>query len=292
MVGHLKPVEDCPLPEVVLARLEEVRVEPPRGWTALHLAELWEYRELAFFLARRDVSVLYRQTALGVAWAVIQPVFYMLVFSVLFGRVARLPSDGLPYPLFTLAGLLPWNYFAAALVASSQSLVASQGLFTKVYFPRLVIPFSSVLPGLVDFAVAFLLLLVMMVGYGVWPGLRVLCLPAFMLLALVTASGIGLWLSALNVQYRDVRYAVPVLVQFWFWCSPVAYSAGLLSERWRLVYGLNPMAGVIQGFRWALLGSGSAPGPIFAVSVLGAVLLLVSGAFFFQRMEKTFADVV
>jgi lipopolysaccharide transport system permease protein len=271
---------------------EVIVIQPSRGWISLQLADLWQYRDLLFFLAWRDISVRYKQTVLGAAWAIIQPFFSMIVFSLFFGRLAGLSSDGVPYPIFSYAAMLPWTYFSTAMSSSSNSLVGSANLLTKVYFPRLVIPLASVIPPIVDFAIAFVVLLGMMVFYGIAPTWNALWLPAFLLLALVTALGVGLWLSAMNVQYRDIRYAVPFLVQFWMFASPVTYSSSIIPEQWRVLYGLNPMAGVIEGFRWALLGTDTTPGPIVAASAAAAVLLLVSGAFYFRRMEKTFADVV
>jgi len=267
-------------------------IEPSRGWVSLQLGEVWRYRELLYFLAWRDVAVRYKQTVLGAAWAIIQPFFSMVVFSLFFGKLARIPSDGVPYPIFSYAAMLPWTYFATAMSNSSNSLVGSANLLTKVYFPRLVIPLASVLPALVDLAIAFVVLLGMMLFYHIVPTWNALWLPAFLLLALVTALGVGLWLSAMNVQYRDVRYAVPFLVQFWMFASPVTYPSSIIPAPWRVLYGINPMAGVIEGFRWALLGTETAPGPIVAASAAAALLLLVSGAYYFRRMEKTFADVV
>ena len=267
-------------------------IEPSRGWISLQLADLWQYRDLLFFLAWRDISVRYKQTALGAAWAIIQPFFSMVVFSLFFGRLAGLSSDGVPYPIFSYAAMLPWTYFSSAMSSSSNSLVGNANLLTKVYFPRLVIPLATVIPPIVDFIIAFVVLLGMMVYYHITPTWNVLWLPAFLLLALVTALGVGLWLSAMNVKYRDIRYAVPFVVQFWMFASPVTYSSSIVPAQWRVLYGLNPMAGVIEGFRWALLGTATTPGPIVAASAAAAVLLLVSGAFYFRRMEKTFADVV
>ena len=267
-------------------------IEPSRGWVGLKLKELWAYRELVYFLVWRDVKVRYKQTALGAAWAVIQPLFSMVVFSVFFGKLAKMPSDGIPYPLFSYAGLLPWNYFAQGLSSSSDSLVGSANLIKKVYFPRLAIPVAAVCGGVVDFAIAFGVLLLLMWHYGVAPTANVVWLPALLLLALVTALGAGLWLSALNVQYRDVKYTVPFLAQFWMFSTPVVYPSSLLEEPWKTIYGLNPMVGVVEGFRWALLGVKTPPGPMLWVSVAAAAALLVSGAYFFRRMEKTFADVV
>lgn len=265
---------------------------PSRGWVSLRLHELWEYRELVYFLAWRDISVRYKQTVLGAAWAIIQPFFTMIVFSLFFGRLAQVPSDGVPYPIFSYAGLLPWQFFATAIGNSSNSLVGSANLLSKVYFPRLAIPIASVIPALVDFVIAFVVLLGMMLFYGIAPTLNVVWLPLLLLLALVTALGVGLWLSALNVEYRDIRYTIPFITQFWMFASPVAYPSSMVPEQWRWLYALNPMVGVIEGFRWALLGTETAPGLMVIVSTLAALALLVSGAFYFRRMEKTFADVV
>jgi lipopolysaccharide transport system permease protein len=272
--------------------LKELVIRPTKGWVSLNLGDLWRYRELIVFLTWRDISVRYKQTVLGVAWAVLQPFLTMVVFSVVFGLLGNLPSDGLPYPIFTYTALLPWQLFAYSLTESGNSLVANQNLITKVYFPRVVIPISATLGGLLDFAIAFVLLLGMMLFYGIHPTGAVWTLPLFLLLALVTALGVGLWLSALNVQYRDVRYAIPFLTLFWMYASPVAYSSTLIPAQWRALYGLNPMAGVVEGFRWALLGTGSAPGPLLIVSAAASIILFVSGLMYFQRMERTFADKV
>ena len=267
-------------------------IEPSRGWVGLKLGELWEYRELLYFLAWREVKVRYKQTAIGVAWAVVQPLFTMLVFSLFFGRLAKVPSDGIPYPVFTLAALVPWNFFANGLAQSANSLVGSSNLITKVYFPRLVIPISSILSGVFDFLIALVLLVGLMLFYGAVPRVTVLWLPIFWLFALMTALGVGLWLSALNVEYRDVRHAMPFLTQFWMFATPIAYPSSLLHEPWRSLYGLNPMVGVVEGFRWALLEKGSAPGPMIGISAVAAITVLVTGAFYFRRMERTFADIV
>ena len=267
-------------------------IKPTYGWVSLGLHSVWEHRELLYFLTWRDIKVRYKQTVLGIAWAVLQPFLLMVVFSVFFGRLAKVPSDGFPYPLFTFCGLLPWQLFAHALTESSNSLVANERLITKVYFPRLVIPLSAVLTGLVDFIFAFLVLLGMMIHYGVMATSVLWTLPLFILLAVATALGVGLWLSALNVQYRDVRYTIPLITQCWLFLSPVAYPSSIVPEPWRLLYGVNPMAGVIEGFRWALLGKADPPGTMLAVSVMVTVLLLIGGLFYFRRMEKTFADIV
>jgi len=267
-------------------------MRPSRGWISLNLRDLWEYRELLYFLTWRDIKVRYKQTVLGAAWAIIQPFFTMVVFSLFFGKLAKVPSDDIPYPIFSYTALVPWTFFANGLSQSASSLVASANLIKKVYFPRLVVPISSVISGGVDFVLAFVVLLGMMLFYGIVPTAAVLWLPLLLLLALVTSLGVGLWLTAMNVQFRDVRYAVPFLVQAWMFATPIAYPSSLLDEPWRTLYGINPMAGVVEGFRWALLGTETAPGPIILVSALVAVGLLISGAFYFRRMEKTFADVV
>ena len=273
--------------------LPTLRIAPSKGWVPLKLRDLWEYRELLYFLIWRDIKVRYKQTALGATWAIIQPFFTMVVFSIFFGHLAKVPSDGIPYPLFSFAALVPWTFFANGLSQSSNSLVGSGTLITKVYFPRLIIPLASVFSGIVDFVLAFVVLLGMMVYYGLMPTtMNVLWLPLFLLLALTTSLGVGLWLSALNVEYRDVRYIVPFITQFWMLATPIGYPSSLLQQPWRTLYGLNPMVGVAEGFRWSLLGTNTAPGPIIAVSSAAAVLILVTGAFYFRRMEKTFADLV
>jgi len=268
-------------------------IRPSRGWVSLNLRDLWEYRELLYFLIWRDLKVRYKQTVLGAAWAILQPFLTMVVFSIFFGKLAKVPSDGIPYPIFAYTALLPWQLFARALSESGNSLVANRRLITKVYFPRLVIPIAAVLAGLVDFGIAFVILVAMMFYYGIFPTVAALTLPLFLLLTLATALAVGLWLSALNVQYRDVRYTIPFLTQLWFFATPIAYSTSLVPERWRVLYGLNPMAGVVEGFRWALLG-GEASGtkPLVAVSVLVVAVLLVGGLVYFRRMERTFADIV
>jgi lipopolysaccharide transport system permease protein len=269
-----------------------IHIEPPRGWLPLNLRELWAYRELAFFLAWRDIKVRYKQTVLGAAWAILQPLFTMVVFSLFFGKLAGIPSDGIPYPVFSYAALVPWQFFANGLSNSSESVVASANLVRKVYFPRLVIPGAAVGSGVVDFCLAFVVLLGMMLFFGIVPTAKVVWLLPLLLLALVTSLGAGIWLTALNVQFRDVRYAVPFLINAWMFATPIAYPSSLLEEPWRTLYGLNPMAGVVEGFRWALLGTDTAPGMMVLVSAVAAVAMLISGAYYFRRMEKTFADVV
>jgi len=267
-------------------------IEPSKGFISLKLHDIWEYRELLYFLTWRDIKVRYKQTALGATWAIIQPLFTMLVFSLFFGRLAGMPSDGIPYPIFSFTALVPWTFFSYGLAQSSNSLVGSANLIQKVYFPRLIIPISSVLSGVVDFFLAFLVLLGMMFCYRLFPTIRIGWLPPLLLLGLVTSLGTGLWLAALNVKYRDVRYMVPFITQFWMFATPIAYPSSLLPEPWRTLYGLNPMVGVVEGFRWALLGTQNAPGPMIFISSLVALGILVGGAFYFRRMEKTFADIV
>jgi len=272
--------------------IQVIRIERSRGWVALQLKELWAYRELLYFLIWRDVKVRYKQTALGVAWAIIQPVFTMIVFSLFFGRLGKIPSEGIPYPLFSYAALVPWTFFSHGLNQASNSLVGSANLIKKVYFPRLSVPIAAVTSGLIDFSIAFVVLLGMMLYYGIVPTLNVIWLPFLLLLTLMTSLGVSLWLSALNVQFRDVRYVLPFLTQLWLFATPIAYPSSLLSEPWRTLYSINPMVGVVEGFRWALLGAKTAPGPMLIVSSLTALALLVGGAFYFRRLEKTFADVV
>jgi len=269
-----------------------VVIEPRRGWAAMNLKEVLEYRELLYFFVWRDLKVRYKQTILGALWAILQPLITMLVFSVFFGRLAKMPSDGVPYPLFSFAALVPWTFFATGLSQSSNSLVSGANMLRKIYFPRLVMPTASVLAGVVDFGLAFLVLVGMMFFYGFTPSAAVVILPALLLLTVITSLGAGLWLSALNVQFRDVRYIIPFLVQIWLLATPIAYSSNLLPDRWRTLYAINPMVGVVEGFRWALLGTGTAPGPMLLASSVAALLLLVSGIFVFRRMERNFADVV
>jgi lipopolysaccharide transport system permease protein len=277
---------------LALATRPLVQIKPSRGWAPLRLRELWEYRELLYFLTWRDIKVRYKQTVLGASWAIIQPFFTMLIFSIFFGRLGKIPSDGVPYPVFSYTGLVFWTFFATSLTNAANSLIVSSNLLTKVYFPRLAIPLSAVSSCLVDLALAFVVLVAMMAYYGIFPTANVVWLPLLILLALVTALGVGLWLSALNVKYRDIRYALPFITQFWLFASPVAYPSSMLDERWRLIYGLNPMAGVVEGARWALLGTGNAPGLIVGVSALASVLVFVGGLYYFRRVEKYFADEV
>ncbi|HXX19656.1 MAG TPA: ABC transporter permease [Candidatus Acidoferrum sp.] len=269
-----------------------LRITPPARWWEVPFDELWEHRELLYFFVWRDIKIRYKQTAIGAAWAILQPLLTMIVFTLFFGRLAHIPSEGLPYPIFYYSALLPWMYFAASLQNATNTIVENQRVITKVYFPRLALPLSSVLSGLVDFCVSFLMFVAMMIYFDLRPSAAILWLPAFLLLALLTALGVGLWLSALNAIYRDVRYVVPFLVQFWLFASPVAYPSSLVPERWRWVYGLNPMAGVIEGFRWSLSGNGQPPGRLILVSSGVVLIVLLSGVAYFQKMETTIADVV
>ena len=269
---------------------EVIIVRPSRGWLDLNLREVWRYRELIYFLTWRDIKVRYKQTFLGASWAVLQPFLTMVVFTLFFGRLAKIPSDNVPYPIFSYAALLPWQLFSKALNDAGRSLVANRNMITKVYFPRLAIPIASLLGGVVDFTIAFLVLLAMMAYYGIAPTAHVWTLLLFLLLALVTALGVGLWLSALNVLYRDVGYTLPFLTQAWMFITPIAYSSTLVPAKWRLLYALNPMAGVVNGFRWALLDTPTGPDASLWVSVAVSLVLLVSGLFFFRRMERQFAD--
>jgi lipopolysaccharide transport system permease protein len=267
-------------------------IQPTRGWTALKLARLWHYRELLYFLMWRDIKVRYKQTVLGAGWAILQPALTMVIFTIVFGHFAHIPSDGAPYPLFSYAALVPWTFFAYAMSQSANSVVDDAKLISKVYFPRLVIPVAASLAGLVDFAIAFVVLIGMSVFYGVTPTLAVLALPLFVVLALAAALSAGIWLSALNVQYRDVRYTIPFLMQIWLFATPVAYPASLIHGKLHVIFALNPMAGVVGGFRWALLGRGELDGLSLTISSVVAVVFLVGGLFYFRRMEQHFADVV
>jgi lipopolysaccharide transport system permease protein len=268
-------------------------IVPARGWVNLKLREVWAYRELLFFLTWRDIKVRYKQTVLGASWAIIQPFMTMVVFSLFFGGLAKIPSEGVPYPIFSFAAVVPWTFFANSVTMSSNSLVGSAALIKKVFFPRLVVPIASVLGNIVDFLLAFAVLILMMLYFKIWPTAAMLWIIPFTLLAFITALGVGLWLSALNVEYRDIRYAVTFLISLWQFASPVAYSSSLIKDNTlRTLYGLNPMVGVIEGFRWALLGIGSAPGLMVWISAAVAVVLLITGAFYFRRMERNFADVV
>jgi lipopolysaccharide transport system permease protein len=264
-----------------------------RGWAALNLSDLWRYRELIYFMTWRDLKVRYKQTVLGAGWAILRPFMTMVVFSIFFGGLAKVPSNGVPYPIFSFTGLLPWELFVTALNVSSRSLVVNSNMITKIYFPRVILPLSSILAGLVDFAIAFVVLLFMMFYYGMRPSPNVWSLPFFLLLALVTSFGVGLWLAALNVLYRDIAYITPFLAQFWLFITPIAYPASLVPLEWQFLYSLNPMAGVVEGFRWALLGS-TQPAPTWTVAISGSValILLITGIFFFRRMERQFADMI
>lgn len=277
---------------VAAGNLQRTRRQPPKGWAWPKFRELWEYRELLFFFAWRDIKVRYRQTVMGALWAIIQPFFTMVIFSLFFGRLANIPSDGVPYPVFSFTALVPWTFFANALAQASNSLVVNANMVKKIYFPRLALPIATVLAGVIDFVLAFIVLLGIMLYYGFVPTLNIIWLPFFAVLALVTSIGVSLWLAAMNVQFRDVRYTIPFLTQVWLFVTPIAYPSSLLPEPWRTVYGLNPMAGVVEGFRWALLGTDTVPGKMIIVSALVAVTLFISGAFYFRRMEQSFADVL
>jgi lipopolysaccharide transport system permease protein len=267
-------------------------IEARRGLLKIDFRSLWQYRELLYFLIWRDVKVRYKQTIIGMAWVVLQPVLTMIVFTLVFGRFARIPSDGMPYPVFIFAALLPWNLFASSLGRGGDSVVQHANLISKVYFPRLILPIAGVMSPMIDFGVAFVVLIAMMAAYGIAPGAGILALPLFVLLAMLTALAVSLWTSALNVRYRDVGHAIPFVIQLWMFASPVAYPVSIVPERWRLLYSLNPMAGVIEGFRWALLGKENFDAQVAVVSTLAVVMLLVPAAIFFRNTERTFADLI
>ncbi len=267
-------------------------IKPAKGWVSLGLRELWQYRGLLYFFVWRDIKVRYKQTVLGAAWAIIQPFVTMVVFSLFFGRLAKMPSDGYPYPIFIIVAQIPWTFFANGVTQASNTLVANANMVKKIYFPRLTMPIAAVLAGLVDFTLAFLVMMGMLFYYDVMPTVKIIWLPLFLLLAFTTSLGVSLWFAAMNVQFRDVRYIVPFFIQVWFFSTPITYSSSLLSEPWRTLYGVNPMVGVTEGFRWALLGTETAPGPVIAISALVSLTILTGGLFYFRRMEKSFADVV
>jgi len=269
-----------------------LRITPPARWWALPFGELWAYRELLYFFVWRDIKIRYKQTAIGAAWAVLQPLLAMAVFTLFFGRLAHMSSEGLPYQVFSYCGLLPWMYFAAALQNSTNSIVDNQRLVTKVYFPRLALPIASVFAALVDLAISFVMFAALMIYFRVQPSRTIVWFPAFLALAVLTAMGVGLWLSALNAIYRDVRYVLPFLIQFWLFASPVVYSSSIVPAKWRWLYGLNPMAGVIEGFRWSLTGHGEPPGRMVIVSAAAVIAILFGGIAYFQKMDTTIADVV
>lgn len=272
--------------------LYHIHIEPSSGWVSLNFPELLEFRSLLYFLIWRDIKIRYKQTIMGASWAILQPFFTMVIFSIFFGRLANIPSDEIPYPIWSYTALVPWTFFATGLLLSSNSLVMNANMVKKIYFPRLLMPTAAILAGIVDFILAFLVLLVMMLFYRIIPTVNILWLPFFMLIALTTSLGVGYWFSAMNVQFRDVRYIVPFLVQAWLFITPIAYPSSLLDEPWRTMHGINPMAGVVEGFRWALLGTKTEPGLMIFVSAIFSILVLVSGALYFRRMEKYFADVV
>jgi lipopolysaccharide transport system permease protein len=273
------------------AEVPTIILRPPRKWVPVDFKELWEYRELLYFFTWRDVKLRYKQTGLGIAWAIIQPLFMMVIFSVFFGGLAKIPSDGIPYPLFTLAALLPWTLFAEGMTRSTISMVSNANIMTKVYFPRLIMPTASIMSPLVDFCVAFGILIIMMAYYGFVPTINVIFLPLLIIFAMMTSLAIGLWLSALNVKYRDFQYTVPFLIQIWLFASPVVYPASMIPQQWQFIYAMNPMSGVIEGFRWALLGT-NPPSMMIFISLGVVIALLVSGVFYFRRMEQYFADIV
>lgn len=269
-----------------------IRIEPSRGWAPLNVRELIKYRQLLYFFAWRDIKIRYKQTIMGASWAILQPLFTMAVFSIFFGRLAKVPSDGIPYPIFSYAALVPWTFFANSVTLGANTLVMGSNMVKKIYFPRITMPIATVLAGVVDFVLAFIVLIGMMAYYGFVPTANLIWLPLFLFLALISALGAVLWLSALNVQFRDVRYATPFLIQAWLFLTPIAYSSSLLEGPAKTVYGLNPMAGVVDGFRWALLGSGSSPGPMVLVSSIAALVVLITGAYYFRKMESRFADII
>jgi len=264
--------------------------EPSQGWPGLNLIEVWQSRELLYILAWRDISVRYKQTLLGGLWAVIQPFVTMIIFSIVFGKLAKMPSDDIPYPIFSYTALVPWAFFVNALNKSSLSLVSNANLISKVYFPRLVLPISAVMVGTIDFFVAFFMLLIMMAFFGIMPTMAIIFLPFFILLTLITSLGIGIWIATLNVKFYDLQNALPFIIQAWMFATPIAYPSSLLEEPWRSIYGLNPMSGVVEGFRWALLGTETSPGCILIVSFVTACVILIAGMFYFKRVESTFAD--
>lgn len=267
-------------------------IERSRGWSAIGLGELWEHREVVFFLAWRDIKVRYKQTVFGASWAILQPLITMVVFSVIFGKVAKMPSDGIPYPIFSYAALVPWTFFANSVSKGANSLVGGGGMLKQIYFPRLAMPLSATLGNVLDFVLAFLMLIVLMAFYEITPTMNIVWLPALLVLAFASAVGVSLVLTAMNVQFRDVRHAVPFLIQIWMFATPVVYPLSVIEDPvWKMVYALNPMVGVVEGFRWALLGLDTAPGPSILVSAAVAATMLIGGLFYFKRMERTFADV-
>ena len=272
-------------------RLPTIVIKPTSSFS-FKFKEFWDNRELLYFLIWRNIKVKYKQTMIGVVWVIIQPLVIMVVFSIFFGKFAKIPSEGLPYPIFAFCALVPWTYFSNALINTTNTMVTHQRVITKVYFPKLILPVSAVLSGLPDFCISFCVLIGMMFFYGIFPSINIIFLPLFILMAIITALAVGLWTSAANAIYRDVSYIVPFLVQFWLFASPVVYPSSLIPEKWRAFYGLNPMAGVIEGFRWALLGKGEPPGPMLAVSVFVVIFVLFSGIIYFRRMEGTIADVI
>ncbi|MDM8553604.1 ABC transporter permease [Desulfococcaceae bacterium HSG7] len=271
---------------------KKIVIKAPDGLFRLNLSEVWDYRELLFMFIWRDITVRYKQSLIGIGWVIIQPIMMMIIFSIIFGRLAKLPSDGIPYPIFTFCALLPWSYFARSLNDSSDSLVNAANLITKVYFPRLILPLSKVISGLIDFSISFIILLGMMLWYQITPSYGIFWLPLFILVTMMTAFGVGLWLTALNVKYRDIKFVVPFITQFWMYASPVAYSASLIPERWQLLYGVNPLVIVIEGFRWALLNTAAPNIGMVLISVGIVIIILIAGIYFFKKTEHEFADII
>ena len=276
----------------LLEQLPFTQISPTKGWTSLRLKQLWEYRELLYFFTWRDLKVRYKQTIMGTSWAILQPLITMIIFSLFFGKFVKMPSDGLPYPIFTFTALVPWTFFANGLLQSSNVLVNNPDMIKKIYFPRLTMPIASILASLVDFALAFIVLLGMIFYYRIPPSLNILWTPILLILAFITALGFGFWFSAMNAQFRDIRYVVPFVIQIWLFSTPIAYPSSIVPERWRIIYGLNPMVGVIEGFRWALLGTNMNIGPMILISSVISIIVLISGAYYFRRMEKVFADII
>jgi lipopolysaccharide transport system permease protein len=277
-----------------------IHIEPSKGWIPLRLGELWQYRELLYFFVWRDLKIRYKQTIMGASWAILQPLFTMVIFSLFFGRLAKIPSDGIPYPIFSFTALVPWTFFSNGILQASNSLIINSNMIKKIYFPRLTMPTAAVIAGVVDFVLAFFVLLVMVFVLNLIPSynynldisINILYLPLFLLLAFITTLGVSYWLSAMNAQFRDVRYIVPFIIQAWLFITPIAYPSSLLSQPWKTIYGLNPMAGVVEGFRWTLLGTGTAPGSMIFVSAAAAIILLVSGVYYFRKIDTTLADVL
>jgi lipopolysaccharide transport system permease protein len=267
-------------------------IRPDRGWLDLDLGAVWRFRELLQVLVMRDLQVLYKQALLGAGWAVLQPLFAVLIFSIIFGFIVRMPSEGVPYPLFAFAGVLPWTYFAEAVRRSGVGLVTDSELVRKIYFPRLIMPLANVVSPLVDFCIAFVVLLIVMAFYGIAPNVKMLIIPLLMVVAALLALSIGLWLAPINVRFRDIKHTLPFMIQIWMYASPIVYPLSLVPEQWQMLYSLNPMVGVIEGFRWAVFGQGAPNFMALGMSAVIIVILMAGGLIFFRRMERTFADVI